>query len=95
MNNLKKFSALCKGMSNYKKAVLIVVMVLIIGIIGCGQDVKPTDDIMKSIIKEKVCGQLINNPAISDLKFETFNITNGFFSRKPGVAEKVGLIVLR
>jgi hypothetical protein len=72
------------AMSNYKKIAIIAVMVMIIGVMGCGQDVKPTDDIMKQFIKEQVCGNLINNPAISDIKFETFNITNGFFSRMPG-----------
>jgi hypothetical protein len=62
--------------------IYMCVVMMVIGLfIGCSASDKPSEDIMKNIIRQFI-GVDINDK--SELMFDKFTITNGFFSKNKG-----------
>lgn len=76
-------------MNNVKKVIMSVcVVMMVVGLcVGCSSSSKPPEEIIKNIIMQyalKDNGLDINDKNITNLKFASFNITNGFVSKTPG-----------
>jgi hypothetical protein len=64
-----------------KKSILFIcVIMMVIGFgIGCSSSEKPSEEVIKIVIMEIEFGNVRD-----DIKFDTFKITNGFFSKENG-----------
>jgi hypothetical protein len=73
-------------MNGIKKGIMcmsIVIMVMCL-CVGCSSSDKPSEDTMKNIIATIHLKPFLINKQVSELKFESFKITNGFFSKNKG-----------
>lgn len=83
-DGLHKIHLRGKIMVNINKVIIytIIITVLIYLCVGCSLSSKPPEEVIKNVIAQ--FSNLANNKDVSGVKFDTFNITNGFVSKTPG-----------